>query len=87
MDEETKELAIRALKISEENNQILHKIRKTMLWGHIFRIFYWVILLLSVFGVYFLLQPFIEGILDVYKNTGVSFEKILDAYISPLKPQ
>jgi len=49
------------LKISEENNKILRKISRAMTWSRIFSILYWLVVLGTTVGLYYILQPFIES--------------------------
>ena len=48
--------------ISKENNLILKKLEKYQKINTALRVTYWSIILLSVFGAYFALQPFISSL-------------------------
>lgn len=48
--------------ISKENNELLKKLDKYQKINTALKIVYWVIILASVFGAYFALQPFINSI-------------------------
>lgn len=48
--------------ISKENNEILKRLDKYQKINTALRVTYWVIILLSVFGAYFALQPFISSL-------------------------
>lgn len=52
----------------EENNKILHKIRRASFWGNVFRIFYWAIIILSAIGAYWLIQPYYNTITSAYNE-------------------
>ena len=57
-----------ALDLARENNEILRKMRRSMFWGRVFKIFYLVIILGVTFGAYYLIQPYIEGVLGTYQS-------------------
>jgi len=82
MDPETKELLEETLKVSRENNRLLRKMQSAILWGRIFKIIYWIIILGSIFGLYYFLQPVIDSLGEAYTGFGTSIEKakgVLDA--------
>jgi hypothetical protein len=45
MNPEEKELLKKTLELARENNRMLHSIKRQMLWGRIFRIVYWVLII------------------------------------------
>lgn len=58
---ELRKLLEKNLKVSEENNKILHKMHRSMKWASILRAIYWVVIVGSAVGAYYFLQPFIDG--------------------------
>ena len=48
------------LELARENNQILRSMRRTQRWSSFFTFIYWMIILGSVFGVYYYFQPTIK---------------------------
>jgi len=68
MDPELKKLVRENLELSKENNEILKKMHRGAVWGRVFRILYWVIILGAMFGAYYVLQPFIDSLVEAYKN-------------------
>ena len=67
MQEDIKEL----LKLTQENNKLLRKMRRSAMIGNVMRIFYWAI----IFGgpvviYYYYLQPYLGQLIDTY-NGGV----------------
>lgn len=48
------------LELTRENNQILRAMRRTQRWSSFFTFIYWMIILGSVFGVYYYFQPTIK---------------------------
>ena len=53
-------------KLAKENNKILKKLRNNMRMGTIMRILYWGVIIGSMLGAYYYLQPFIKPLLDTY---------------------
>lgn len=72
MDSELKKVLEENLAISRENNKILHRMQNAARWGRAFRVFYWVIIIGSMLGAYYYLQPFIQVIAKQYE-LGSSF--------------
>jgi hypothetical protein len=56
------------LKMEKENNKMLHTLYQSMIWGRVFRIFYWMLILASLIGSYYVAQPYIEKILNFYNQ-------------------
>jgi len=65
MTPEEKSLLERTYKMAEENNSMLRSIKRTNRIGTIFRIIYWVVLIGAALGVYYYLQPYLEGVSDI----------------------
>lgn len=75
MDQEERTLLEETLKISRENNRMLHKMQSAMRWSRIVKTIYWLIILGSIFGLYYFLQPFIQSLGDAYQGFAGSLEK------------
>lgn len=73
MNPEERSLLEKVYKMTEENNQILHSIRRATRLGLAMRILYWVVIIgLSVGALYFI-QPYVDFITGAFnKNTGSS---------------
>lgn len=63
---EMHEMLEQNIKLSEQNNRILRKMQRTLRNTMIFRIFYWVVIIGSMFGIYYYLQPFVDNISGAY---------------------
>ncbi|MBX4200472.1 hypothetical protein KW790_03385 [Candidatus Parcubacteria bacterium] len=73
MDPEERRLIDRALKISEENNRILHRLQRAMRWSALLG-FIKVLLILAPFVIgYFYLEPYLGSI-----SNNQSLQKALD---------
>ena len=62
------------LKLERENNRILHKMRRSMVWSSIFTFLYWLVILGGIGASYYYLQPYVIK----YWNTYQSAVKTLD---------
>jgi hypothetical protein len=62
------------LDLTRENNELLHDLRGRARWALVFRVIYWSLILASVFGVYYYLQPYTDSI---KANFGM-FKDLLD---------
>jgi hypothetical protein len=62
MDEETKKMLEETLALSKENNKILHSLRRSLRMQRIMTILYWVFIIGSAVGAFWLVQPYIDAI-------------------------
>jgi hypothetical protein len=68
-----------ALELARDNNKMLHKMRKSMIWSRVFKIIYLVIILGVTFGAYYFIQPYLEGVLGAYQSVLGAGEQINQA--------
>ena len=67
MDEqELKEMVRENRQLAEENNELLHKIYRSVIWRRIISIMYWVLIIGIAVGAFYFLQPIIAPFVDVY---------------------
>jgi len=66
MTPEERSLLERTHKLAEENNTMLHSMRRMSRISTIARILYWGVILVASFGVYYLIQPYVQSFLDIY---------------------
>ena len=86
---DTKRLIQRTLKLSEENNKLLRKMRRSMRWGQVFTAFYWLVIAGTAVSVYYFIQPFIESALSTLQilSSGVDeLQNTGEELSSSLKP-
>lgn len=72
MDLEEKALLKRSLELSEENNKMLRSMSRSMKIQRIMSIIYWVFIIGSAVGAYYLIQPYIDAIMTAYKSVAGS---------------
>jgi hypothetical protein len=65
-----------ALELARENNQILRKMRRSMIWNRIFKFFYLLVILAVTFGAYYFIQPYLDGALGAYQNVVGTSQKV-----------
>ncbi len=69
MDEETKDLLKKTYELSIENNRMLRRIRRGHIVGIIFKILVFVVIIGVGTWVYiYILQPYLEQIIETYTN-------------------
>ena len=66
MTPEERELLQRSVELAEENNSILHAMRRSMRLARIMSIIYWVVIIGSAIGAFYLIQPYLESIIGIY---------------------
>lgn len=52
--------------LTKENNELLHKVRRTQQIAQITRAFYWVVIIGLGFGSFYFLQPYLGSLMNVY---------------------
>ncbi|NQV88207.1 MAG: hypothetical protein HQ402_01445 [Parcubacteria group bacterium] len=65
---EDKELLEKILNLSEENNKMLHKMKRSMRVTQFVRIIYWIIIIGSAIGAYYYVQPYMDQLLKIYSG-------------------
>ncbi len=66
MDEEIKKLLESNLSLNKENNEMLKKLVIYQKWNQIYKIAYWVIIILSALGAFYFIQPMLGNLFDIY---------------------
>jgi len=60
MTPEEKDLLKRVAELSEENNDMLRSMRRSMRLARFMSILYWVVIIGSAIGAYYFIQPYID---------------------------
>lgn len=68
MTPEEREMLRKTLELSQENNKMLHAIRRSIFWGRVTRIVYWLFIIGAAIGLFYYLQPYIDTAVEVYGN-------------------
>ena len=73
MSPEEKVILERTMKLSEENNRILHSIQRSMRIARIMRVVYWLFIIGSAVGAYYLIQPYVDSLVGIYSSISEPF--------------
>ncbi len=76
MDPESKKMIEEALTLSRENNKMLHSMRRTMIWGRVMSIIYWVFIIGSAVGAYYFIQPYVDQVTNAYGGAKSNIETV-----------
>jgi len=69
MDNETKQLLKKNLKISEENNKLLKRMRRNAFWGGILRLIWWAVIIgLPVYLYFTVFEPYLTSLNETYES-------------------
>ncbi len=85
MQPDEKELLKRTLALEEENNGILRSMQRSMRLARFMSILYWVFIIGSAVGAYYLIQPYIDALSGAYGGAKTSFGDNVDGIINNFK--
>ncbi|MEK7607730.1 MAG: hypothetical protein AAB484_02315 [Patescibacteria group bacterium] len=71
MTPEEHRILIETRELTEENAVILKSIQRSNRFSLVFRVLYWVIIIGSSVGAYYLIQPYVETLKQAYSSLGV----------------
>ena len=66
MDAESKELLQASLELAQENNKMLHSMKRSMQMARIMSYIYWAFIIGSAVGAYYFIQPYVDSVLNAY---------------------
>ena len=73
MDPESKKLLEETYKFSEENNKMLHKMRRAQRWATFLSSLKWLVIIRIGLGSFYFFQPFLEKGMEAYNSiSGIS---------------
>lgn len=82
--EELRALIEKNTKLAEDTNRMVHKLRRSALWGRFFQIVWWVaIIAISGAAYYIYLQPYvgqIEALYEQFKTSGQQVQDFLQSF-------
>jgi hypothetical protein len=76
MDPESHELLKETLELAKENNEMLVSMRRSMRIARVMSVVYWIFIIGSAVGAYYLIQPYIEQLISVYDGAKGNIENI-----------
>ena len=66
MSPEERQLLEKSVALAEDNNKMLYAMRRSMFWARVMSVMYWVLIIGSAVGAYYLIQPYIDQLMGVY---------------------
>ena len=85
MSPEEKELFKRSIALAEENNQILRGIQRSMRLARFMSILYWLFIIGSAVGAYYLIQPYIQAMTGAFGGAKSSFSDNINNALDSFK--
>ena len=68
MDPESKQLLQNTLALAEENNKMLHKIRRVQKRGAFWQILKFIVIIVIALASFYYVEPYLNKIMDVYNS-------------------
>ena len=68
MDPESKKMLQDTFHLAEENNNMLHEMRRAQRIARFMTLVYWVFIIGSAVGAYYLIQPYVESLTGAYTD-------------------
>jgi hypothetical protein len=79
MDPESKRLIEETLRLTEENNKMLHKVRNVQKWDTFWRSLKIIFIVAVAFGALYFLEPYINKVVDLYNSISGAAGKVNEA--------
>ena len=76
MSPEERELLNKSVSLAEENNKILHSMKRSMQWASVARAIYWVFIIGTAIGAFYLIQPYVDEVKNMYQSVGDGFKSL-----------
>ena len=76
MSPEERELLNKSVSLAEDNNKILHSMRRSQRLSSIMRAVYWILILGSAVGAYYFIQPYIDQLTEVYSGAKADLNNV-----------
>jgi hypothetical protein len=74
MDPESKKLLQDTFKLAEENNTLLHSMRRSMRVQRYVSYGYWAFIILTALGAYYFIEPYLSQLIDAYGGVGSALQ-------------
>ena len=68
MDPESKKLLEDTFQLEKDNNKMLRSMRRSMIWGRVRSVIYWLIIIGISIGAFYFIQPYFNKILGLYDS-------------------
>jgi len=60
MDSESRKLLEETHSLAQENNRMLHSLRRSMIFSRVLSFVYWIFIIGSLIGVFYFIQPYVD---------------------------
>jgi len=74
MSPEEKELLKRSVDLAEDNHNMLRSMRRSMHISSILTLIYWIVIIGSAIGAYYLIQPYVDQIVKTYGSVNAALK-------------
>ncbi len=85
MNPEEEELLKKNLELSEENNSMLRSIQRSMRLSRFMSMLYWIFIIGSAIGAYYLIQPYLEAITGSYTGAKSNLQDSVSGLMDTIK--
>ena len=76
MSPEERELLNRSVTLAEDNNRMLHSIKRTMFMARIMSVLYWVLIIGVSVGAFYFIQPYLDQLMDTYSGAKSNLDNL-----------
>jgi hypothetical protein len=66
MTPEERELLNRSVLLAEDNNKILHSMKRSMFWARVMSVLYWILIIGISVGAFYFVQPYLDQVMKTY---------------------
>lgn len=74
MSPEEREMLQKSLSLAEDNNKILHSMKRSQVVGHILNSIYWLLIIGSAIGAFYFLQPYLDQAKSLYNSASATLK-------------
>jgi len=78
MSPEEKQILKETAELAKENNKILRGMRRSARFGLLWKIFYWVVIIVLSYGTYVYVQPYITIMQQTYSEMQKNIQSVKD---------
>ncbi len=74
MSPEEKELLNKAVSLAEDNNKMLHAMKRSQRVSNIMNFLYWAVIIGSAVGAYYFIEPYFDEAKKMYESVSAGFK-------------
>lgn len=65
---EEREMLERTAALAEDNNKMLHAMRRSMFWSRVMGALYWIAIIGISIGAFYFIQPYVDKVMKLYNS-------------------